>query len=151
MATITVKLIGDDELKRKLVGSRADVPVGRFLDRSAAVVQGLARQKAPKDTSRLTNSIGTEKPTNRSRLVGPNVAYGEPVEMGSRPHFPPVAPLEAWARRHGMPGQGFALARKISIYGTPARPYMQPAADESEGKIASLVSVLAAEIESAYQ
>ncbi len=149
MATIEVKLIGDEELKRKLVGSRADVPVARFLDRAAFTVQGAARKKAPVDTGRLRNSIGTESPTRRMRRVGPSVDYGEPVEMGSRPHWPPPGVMAKWAKRHGMTESTarFAVAKR----GTKAQPYMQPAADESETKIASLVSVLAAEIESAYQ
>ena len=81
---IRVTLIGDADLKRKLVGSRADKPVARFLDRSAITIQGLGRKKAPVDTGRLRNSIGTESPSTRSRTIGPSVDYGEPVERGRR-------------------------------------------------------------------
>lgn len=150
MATITVKLIGDDGLKRKLVGSRADAPVGRFLDRAAFTIQGAARKKAPVGVSgRLKNSIGTEKPSTRRRLVGPNVDYGAAVEEGSKPHLPPPGAVDSWAKKKGL--DPVKVRWSIFHYGTEAHPYMQPAADESEEKIASLVSVLAAEIESAYQ
>lgn len=45
--------------------------------------------------------------------------YAPAVELGSRPHFPPVAALEAWARRKlGQDGLGFVIARAISRRGT---------------------------------
>jgi hypothetical protein len=52
------------------------------------------------------------------------IAYGLPVETGSRPHFPPVAPLELWVRRKLDVAAGkahqvaFLIARKISRHGT---------------------------------
>lgn len=146
---ITVRIEGLDELQRKLVGSRADVPVGRFLDRGALLIQRGAREKAPVDQGRLRNSIGVESPTTRSRRIGPNVEYGEWVELGTRPHWPPPGALAGWARRHGM--TDYQARRSIAMKGTKARPYLQPAADEAEDGIRTLVSVLAAEIESAFQ
>lgn len=146
---ITVRIEGLDDLRKKLNGSRADVPVGRFLDRGALIIQGKGREKAPVDSGRLRNSIGVESPTLRSRRIGPSVDYGEWVETGTRPHWPPPGALANWAARHGM--DEYAIRRKIGLYGTKAQPYMQPAADESESAIAALVPVLAAEIESAFQ
>jgi hypothetical protein len=41
------------------------------------------------------------------------------VETGSRPHFPPIAPLRLWAaRKLGDGDAAFAIARAISIRGT---------------------------------
>ena len=145
---ITVKLIGDEELKRKLRSSTADVPVGRFLDRAATYLQGQGRKHAPVDTGRLRNSIGTESPNNRLRRVGPSVDYGEYVETGTRPHYPPLGALDGWARKRGM--TAYQVQRSIGRKGTAAQPYMQPAADDTEVRIPVLVSVLAAEIESAF-
>ena len=147
--SITVTIHGLDELRGKLVGSRADAPVGRFLDRGATYLQGQGRKHAPVDRGRLRNSIGTESPTLRTRRIGPSVDYGEYVETGTRPHWPPPGALAGWAKRHGM--SEYAVRRKISIAGTKAQPYMQPAADETEPYLETLVPVLAAEIESAYQ
>ena len=146
---ITVELIGDEELRRKLKSSTADVPVQRFLDRGAIYTQGQGRKHAPVDTGRLRNSIGTESPNNRTRSIGPSVKYGEFVEKGTRAHYPPLSSLEGWAARHGMSAR--ALQLSIGRKGTKAQPYMQPAADDLEGRIPQLVSVLAAEIESAFQ
>lgn len=148
--SMTVKLIGDEELKRKLRSSRADKPVARFLDRSATFLQGQARKHAPVDTGRLRNSIGTESLNSRLRSVGTNLDYAEPVEFGSRPHYPPLNALWGWAKRKGGLDP-FALQQAIGMWGTPAQPYLQPAADETEVFVEKLVPVLAAEIESAFQ
>lgn len=148
--SITVNIEGLEELRKKLQGHKADKPVNRFLDRSADLIQKSARKKAPVDTGRLRNSIGTEISGHRQRSIGPSVDYGEHVEFGTNPHYPPLDALWGWSKRHGGIDP-FALQQSIGMWGTPAQPYMQPAADESESAIASLVSVLAAEIESAFQ
>jgi len=57
-------------------------------------------------------------------LLGSLVPYAEPVEYGSRPHWPPLAPLELWVRRKlGVPAAqvksvAYLVARKISRVGT---------------------------------
>ena len=147
--TIRVQLIGDEELKRKLVSSRADGPVNRFLDRGATYLQGKARKKAPVDTGRLRNSIGTETPSDRVRSIGPSVDYGRYVEEGTDPHYPPLDALWGWSKRHGM--DPWALQQSIGMWGTEAQPYMEPAAEETETFMVTIVPVLAAEIESAFQ
>ena len=147
--SLTVELKGDKELYRKLQSSRADAPVGRFLDRGAFYLQGQARKNAPRDTGRLANSIGTNSPNTRLRSIGPSVDYGEPVEFGTRPHYPPVGALSGWAKRHGGMDP-FALQQSIGMWGTKAQPYMQPAADDTETFMITIIPVFAAEIESAF-
>lgn len=148
--SIAIRIEGLDELRRKLQGHRADQPVNRFLDRGAGYIEGTARKKAPIDTGRLHNSIGVETPGDRVRSIGTNLAYAKDVEFGTRPHYPPLTPLFGWAKRHGGMDP-FALQQSIGMWGTPAQPYMQPAVDESESKIAALVPILASEIESAFK
>lgn len=59
-------------------------------------------------------------------VVGTSVAHAIPVEIGTRPHFPPVQPLEDWVmKKLGVPereahGVAFAIARKIAQRGTLA-------------------------------
>ncbi len=71
--------------------------------------------------------------------VGTTFNYALAIEYGTRPHFPPVAPLAAWAIRVlGIDKKeaqqiGFLIARKIAAEGTEPQPYLRPAADE--GKI----------------
>lgn len=56
--------------------------------------------------------------------VGTSLLYAIPVELGTRPHFPPVQPLAEWAEaKLGVPRDesrevGFLIARKISRKGT---------------------------------
>lgn len=146
---ITVRIAGLEELQGKLQSSRADKPVARFLDRASIYLQREARRVAPIDSGRLRNSIGIESPNTRMRRIGPNVEYGEDVEFGTRPHMPPPGELADWSRKRGL--SEYAVSMKISIYGTKAQPYMQPAADATEMYIPTLIPVLAAEIESAFQ
>lgn len=146
---IVIRIEGLEQLRAKLTSSRVDGPVNRFLDRGAIFIQGAARRHAPVDLSRLRNSIGTETSGRRERRVGPGAEHGLYVEMGTRPHFPPPAALEGWARRHGF-ASGYAAARAISRSGTKAQPFMRPAAEEGEGFVRAQVPVLAAEIEASY-
>ncbi len=146
---ITITIHGLDDLREQLRSSKADKPVARFLNRGAIYMQREARMAAPVDTGRLRNSIGTEAPNTRTRSIGPNVEYAEYVEFGTRPHMPPVGALAGWAKRHGLNEE--AVARGIAARGTKAQPYMQPAADATEVYIVTIVPILAAEIESAFQ
>lgn len=66
-------------------------------------------------------------PQNVIGVVGTPLAYAIPVELGTKPHFPPVAPLEDWVRaklgvqeEHEVHGIAFAIARAISRRGTLA-------------------------------
>ena len=60
-------------------------------------------------------------------MIGTPAEYGLPVEMGTRPHFPPVAPIQFWVEKGmGLTGKeaksvAFLIARAISRRGTPAR------------------------------
>lgn len=147
---IVVRIHGLEELREKLQSNRADEPVSRFLNRGAIYIQGQGRRHAPVDTGRLQNSIGTESPNNRMRKIGPSAHYGEYVEKGTRPHYPPLTPLFGWAKRKGGLDP-FAIQQSIGMWGTKAQPYMKPAADDATGYIPMLIPVLAAEIESAFQ
>lgn len=54
------------------------------------------------------------------------------IEFGTAPHFPPPSALEPWARRHGFEDAragAFLIARAIAERGTPARPFLFPAAE----------------------
>jgi hypothetical protein len=97
--------------------------------KSTLAIHAKAREGAAVDTGILRAGIEfvviNQGATGEVRVQG---EYGPYIEFGTRPHFPPVAPLEEWARRHGLPpGTGFLIARKISRVGTPARPFLFPA------------------------
>ena len=62
-----------------------------------------------------------------------NSPYGEAVENGTRPHFPPVDALTNWANRKGI--NPYALAFSISKKGTKAHPYFKPGIEKSKDYI----------------
>lgn len=59
-------------------------------------------------------------------VVGTSLNYAEAVELGTKPHFPPVEALEDWVKQKlgvadkDVPRVAFLVARKISLTGTPA-------------------------------
>lgn len=59
--------------------------------------------------------------------VGTPLPYAVPVETGSRPHFPPLLPIQDWVEsKLGLSpeearGVAFAIARKISKHGTEGK------------------------------
>ncbi|MBU1173740.1 MAG: hypothetical protein KKD44_29570, partial [Proteobacteria bacterium] len=84
------------------------------------------KQATPQDMGMLESRIVAEVHPLYGK-VGTIVQYAPFIEFGTKPHFPPVEPIEAWASRHGMAGMGFVIARAISRRGT------QP--EHLEGKV----------------
>lgn len=102
--------------------------LGRAMTRSVLAIEGDAKGLVPVDTGNLRRSITHEVSAQAGGVVGrvgTNVPYGRYVEEGTRPHWPPVAAVAGWARRHGI--EPFLVARAISRRGTKARPYLKPA------------------------
>jgi len=60
-------------------------------------------------------------------LVGTSLNYAVPVELGTKPHFPPLQPLVEWVQVVlGLDGEeaeavALAIARKISHHGTEGK------------------------------
>ena len=111
----------------------------------------------PVDTGVLRASIFGRiwrEPGNRFMgevASGKQVPYAIFVEEDTKPHFPPVAALEGWARRHNV--SAFLVARAISRRGTKGRHMFaknlakwrlrfQPALDSAVNRIARLLQGL---------
>lgn len=113
----------------------------RAMIRSTAAVERDAEAVVPWDTGHLRRSItsiitpmtGTLSQPVITGAVGTNLIYGPAVEYGLEPGqaFPPPAALAGWARRHGMEGSEYAIARHIYIHGTKPQPYLEPALDQN--------------------
>jgi hypothetical protein len=83
--------------------------------------------RTPAAFGTLRASITGEVQTMASGIlgvVGTPQPYAVPVELGTKPHMPPVQPLQDWVRQKlGLSGAegrsvAFAIARKISKKGT---------------------------------
>ncbi|HML23517.1 MAG TPA: HK97 gp10 family phage protein [Aggregatilinea sp.] len=108
----------------------------RAFRESAMLVTRDAKILAPVDRGHLKASI---TPAVRQRdnviegVVGSNVAYAPYQETGTRPHWPPLAALETWARRHGT--SAYVVARAIARRGTKGRRYLQGAFEKNRSAI----------------
>lgn len=115
--------------------------------RNKAIVQGVRRQVQISTLSihrRARQKLRDEKAVDTGRalssiswirvgldgLVSVDAEHGKYIEFGTAPHFPPPSALAGWARRHGMAGMEYVIARKIARDGTPARPFLHPAYQE---------------------
>lgn len=78
--------------------------------------------------------------------------YGEPVELGTRPHFPPVKPLQYWVeKRLGLSGKeakavAFLIARAISRRGTDPRKMFTGNVEKHEAKVIRILEQIPADI-----
>ena len=84
----------------------------------------------------------------RVAVTGPAMAYVDPVEFGSRPHWPPVDPIRFWVLRKlgvpvdEVPSVAFLVSRKISRVGTPAQKMFSQGWLEAEPKVMSMFAVM---------
>jgi len=149
---IDVRLVGAPELAAALGAVPASLRAAnvRAMNASLVLVEADARRNVVHDTRQLMNSI-THRVTERGEVVtgtvGPTVAYGLYVEQGTRPHWPPRAPLVAWARRHGIPV--FLVQRAIARRGTRARPFLVPALTKNHDKIVARFAAASAQVTAA--
>ncbi len=113
----------------------------RGMKRATLHVEGRAKRHVPVDTGHLRRSLTSQvKPFSGGvrGVVGTNVPYAKAVEQGRRPgaEQPPTGPdLAGWARRHGMAGLEYVIARSIAWRGTKARPYLSRALKELRPQI----------------
>lgn len=109
------------------------------MQQATNLVTGVAQNNAPVDTGKLKSSIlpsVSHRGKTTMGVVGSNLAYAPFMELGTRPHFPPVAALEGWASRHGM--NAFVVARTIARRGLKARKYLQRALDSNRRRIINI-------------
>jgi hypothetical protein len=118
---------------------------------SSLYLQREAAERAPTSgAGLLRNSIGALPVREVAGMVtagvGTSLSYAAPVELGTRPHFPPIAPLEDWVSRvlgkSGREGAGIARAiqRKIGKHGTKPRHFMKETLEKGEGQVQRIVT-----------
>lgn len=116
-------------------GNKALIAAGGALFQGGHKIRTESMIEVPVDLSALKQSAHVTKPvTTLGRFVTVTVGYGgtakkyavvvhEGRRAGSR--MPPLDPIKAWARRHGLPeSAAFPIARKIARKGTKGRKYL---------------------------
>ena len=78
-------------------------------------------------------------------FVGTPAIYGEAVEMGTKPHFPPVAPILFWVEKKlGLSGKeavsvAHAIVRKISKKGTYGKYMFKYGLERNRAKVVGIL------------
>ena len=110
-----------------LLGERnvkAHTPVGAS---GAAGLMGSITSSAPQTVA--GNVVG---------LVGTSLNHAVPVELGTKPHFPPLLPIQEWVEAVlGITGErartvAFLIARKISRKGTKGQFMFKKGLEDSQ-------------------
>lgn len=138
MSNIVLKIDvqGLRELERKLGQLSVIKAIRAAMGRATALLEKEVAQRTPVDTGRLRSSIGSEVTGLGSNLVGSvgsNVVYAPYVEHGTRAHWPPIAAMATWARRHGM--TAYLAARSIALRGTKGVHMFRDAAEANREKV----------------
>lgn len=87
-----------------------------------------------------------------SGSLGTPLEHGEPVELGTRPHFPPTAPIQHWVEKKlGYSGKeaasvAFLIARAISRRGTKGARMFERGFDDNEAAVMRILESIPAEI-----
>jgi len=110
-----------------LLENDAAVALARFaqynVERAAICVKGNIVVLTPSNTHVLRSSIQLEIAPLVATIYSPS-PYAVPVEVGQRPHWPPIAPMALWAiRRFSVSDQAqlhsivYFVSRKIARSG----------------------------------
>ena len=143
---VTLSVKGLVETQRKLEQAIADLhgaPMKDGMRKATLLVEGDAKRLAPVDQGLLRASIASELRTEGVGgrdvvgVVGSAKSYAAVMEVGSKPHWPPISALQAWADRHGV--SAFVVARAIARRGTKPRLYLQTAFEQNQQKIEDLI------------
>ena len=85
-------------------------------------------------------------------ILGTPQVHGEPVELGTKPHFPPVEPIRFWVERvlgiQGKEAKGvaFLIARAISKRGTEGAKMFEEGFEENRDQVTRILEGIADEI-----
>ncbi len=88
--------------------------VERAVKKSARRGASVVRRNVPVAFSELRDSVHADGTT-----IVADAPHAAPVETGSRPHFPPIEPIERWVKLRGM--QGLAGSSTKRLTGTTSR------------------------------
>ena len=96
-------------------------------------------------TNLLRQSFGAPRPVHINQnvigVVGTSLLHAVPVELGTKPHFPPTAPIHDWVKaKLGLQGKeahnvAYLIALKISHHGTKGKFFVKKTFDENQNQV----------------
>lgn len=146
MDGLSIRLEGAEQLARAYAQAPAVVrqELGVFLYGMTQHMRSEVIDRTPAAYGTLRASISANVETLAGGMlgvVGTVQPYALPVELGTKPHFPPVQALEDWVRQKlGVSGAdvrrvAYLVARKISKKGTTGHFMFRDALSENEAEI----------------
>lgn len=88
-----------------------------------------------------------------SGIVGTPLQHGEPVEMGTKPHFPPIGPIQHWVQtklhiesEKESRSVAFLIARSISRRGTKGAKMFQTGFEDNEAMVMRILNEIPGDI-----
>lgn len=131
MPEVGIQIEGLDKLRQAInkaphIGA---VESKRTIQRSFVRILGQVKRRAPVHTGNLRDRWEIRSQFFRGEMES-RVKYAASVEFGSKPHTPPLAALETWAKKHGV--NPYALQKAIAKRGTKAQPFFGESVDKSE-------------------
>lgn len=126
------------------------------LTEAQLLLQREVMERTPAASSILKSSIqapATVQTANRLEAsIGTALSYAVPVELGSKPHMPPIAPLETWVRQKlgikSDEAEGVArrIAWKIKRHGTKGNFMFRDALEANRGQIQRILEHAAQDV-----
>lgn len=119
------------------IGLEIEKHAANYLDENKINVDGDLKISLTHQVERFQNLIRLK--------VGAGARHAPFVHFGTRPHWPPRAPLVRWAKKKfGLTDQdakrvGYLVARKISKKGTEAKPFLDHALGLISGTFAQRI------------
>jgi hypothetical protein len=148
---ISGQIEGLDEIVRKFRAAPEAFEryMRRFLQQAVLLIERQVKLKTPINTGALRSSIGHEirgLGAQMEGVVGTSKEYAPFVELDTRPHWPPAAPIQYWAQRK-LKLAGADLARatfyvrsKIALVGTRGKHMFQQAFDDTQARVKEMWS-----------
>ena len=135
MPNYKVEVLGLDELTKSFARSPAVVRQygNEAIKKSVLTLFGNARENAPVDQGFLR---GAAMQTSFKDLIGileNKAPYAMYVHEGTGPHNVPLAAIQGWADRHGIPA--YLVQRSIRRKGTKAQPFFKDSIEASQPDI----------------
>lgn len=122
---------------------RLEPVIDQGVQKTAARVEGSAKQRAPVDTGNLRASIGFQRIEPGRYVVGTPVEYGEYVEKGTSAHT--ITADGDFLVFEGEDG-GTVAVKSVEHPGTEPNPFLRPAMLEHRSDLAADIEEAIAEL-----